>query len=80
MSDVVLITDHEGVEWVVQEVSRFERPDGSGASAGVHPSWLAFRSAKGLRLLERYPRNWESLPADELGRLLGAASAQNDGG
>lgn len=76
MSDGVRITDHDGVEWVVQEVSRFEHPDGSGASSGVHPSWLAFRSEQGLRLLHRYPRNWEALPPDELRRLVGAAIPQ----
>lgn len=79
MSDGVRITDHDGVEWVVQEVSRFERPDGSGASSGVHPSWLAFRSEHELRLLHRYPRNWETLPPDELRRLFGAAVPQASG-
>ena len=76
MSDVARITDHDGVEWMVQEVSRFERPDGSGASSGVHPSLLAFRSSKGIRILHRYPRNWEVLPASELRRLFDAATAQ----
>ncbi len=79
MSDVSRITDHDGVEWVVQEVSRFERPDGSGVSTGVHPSWLAFRSRKGVRLLHRYPRNWESLSQEELRRLFDAAVTEKPG-
>lgn len=70
------IRDVAGVDWVVYEVQRREV---SGQTVPDLPEalrngWLCFESASEKRRLTPTPPGWESLPADELGRLLAHAA------
>lgn len=79
MSDVIRMTDAEGVVWDVEEVSRLQDPYGNGATAVAHPSWLAFRSHHEIRLLHPYPRDWENFSQDELRLLFRGATLHTRG-
>ena len=76
---VTRITDTDGVVWEVEEVSRLQDPSGGGTAPAAHPSWLAFRSDGTIRLVHPYPRDWESLSADELLLLLRVATLHSPG-
>jgi hypothetical protein len=70
------IRDDAGVDWLVYEVQRREALTTSGPDLPepLRNGWLCFESGSEKRRLTPTPAGWESLPAGELARLLGAAA------